>query len=91
MSDPGISVRSAQTILADLIGRTRDYAHHENLPFCSRTFRTRDGLVTVDYQRDKLVRVTFTGDAPARSYTLPADWPASDLRSRAAGLPSTLA
>lgn len=70
-----IRTGSAQADLAAFVDLVRDYAHCEGLAFYSRSEPTRDGRVTVDYVPNVGVRVTLTGDAPARSYTLPASWP----------------
>lgn len=70
-----MSTGSATEALVALVDQVRDYADAEGLEFLSRSWTTRDGRVTIDYVPNTMVRVTFTGDAPARSHMLPASWP----------------
>lgn len=69
---------SAHATLICLVDLVRDYAEAEGLGSYTRSWATRDGSVRIDYVADVMVRVTFAGDAPARSYVLAHDWPGCD-------------
>lgn len=58
----------------DLIRRELDQLDAVRLTV---TWQTGTGNMTVDLQRDDWLRVTLTGDAPARTFVLDPEWGAA--------------
>lgn len=73
MSDPAL----VSSDLLDAVTQLRADATARGAVAASVTFRTADGEVTLDWRAGDWLRVTFSGDAPERTYVLPPDWNAA--------------
>lgn len=65
------------TELVELVDQVREDAERRGAIASKQTFTTADGEVEVDYRAGDWLRITFTGDAHARTHVLSPNWPRS--------------
>jgi hypothetical protein len=64
--------------LADAAEELRKDARARGVTEATGTLGTLDGEITLEYRAEDYLRITFTGDAPERSYLLAPDWPGTE-------------